>query len=188
MNQHTIVFRTLSQKILFVAEISGQLSDGHWENVSPRNHWRVPTSAEVKVDPHQQGLSFIPSRSYNFANVDLIRVIGGTMLNAVKFFSTFPHLIDGTNLHDYRYEETAEQWLAYLETCRSHRDVYYHQKYCRVLKALNVTTLEGMIPLMKRVDAFDYGLPQLRTDLREMSDLFNETFRGEIGRLTLKAS
>jgi hypothetical protein len=39
---NTLVLRTVSQAVLFTHELCGQLSDGHWENASPREHWVRP--------------------------------------------------------------------------------------------------------------------------------------------------
>ena len=42
-----IVFTTLSSLFIYEAEVSGQISDGYWEDASPRNHskwlWNIET-------------------------------------------------------------------------------------------------------------------------------------------------
>lgn len=46
----TMVLPTHSAAALWVHEISGQLSDGHWENSTPRNHYSFWCSLTVKVE------------------------------------------------------------------------------------------------------------------------------------------
>ena len=38
-NSTTLFLENVAQAAIFAFEISGQLSDGHWENARPYNHW-----------------------------------------------------------------------------------------------------------------------------------------------------
>ena len=69
---------TLSQKNLFVCEISGQLSDGAWENTKPYDHWEPWSNSEVKVGSNV-GRDFpVKKDGYNLGS--LVQYVGDRML------------------------------------------------------------------------------------------------------------
>lgn len=77
--------RNLAQKVLWEEELSGQISDGHWENASPHDHWEAWCRAKVVVDPEHVGRNFYARReSYNFSAKELLDVVGDRMLEAVR--------------------------------------------------------------------------------------------------------
>jgi hypothetical protein len=65
-----IKVRTQAQKLLYDNELCGQISDGHWENAIPSNHYHIMCDAEIIVaKPDEKiGANFTPKRRYNFAN------------------------------------------------------------------------------------------------------------------------
>jgi hypothetical protein len=81
--------RTRSQKVLFDSELSGQISDGLWENARPQNHYLPWCKAEVVVDPISAGRNFYASKdNYNFLAV--IPYIGERMIEAVRVQTNNP--------------------------------------------------------------------------------------------------
>ncbi len=88
--------KALDRKVLFVEnieqaalwlELDGQLSDGHWENARPYDHWKVWCSAEVVVAPAGQpvGRTFAAMKdSYNFTSRELLEVVRLRMLSIVR--------------------------------------------------------------------------------------------------------
>lgn len=81
----TLRVRNLAQKVLWEQELSGQISDGHWENASPHDHWEAWCDAKVVVDPENVGRDFWARReSYNFTSKDLLDVVGDRMVEAVR--------------------------------------------------------------------------------------------------------
>lgn len=69
---------TLSQKNLFVCEISGQLSDGQWENAKPYDHWQPWSNSDVKVGS-RVGRDFpVKKDGYNLGS--LLQYVGDRML------------------------------------------------------------------------------------------------------------
>lgn len=80
-----IAFRNKAQLALWKYELLGQLSDGHWENSRPFNHWQDWHQAKALVDPSNVGRNFYPIRErYNFANKDLLEVVDGRMIGYVR--------------------------------------------------------------------------------------------------------
>ena len=49
-NHGTIVFPNHSCVALWTHEVTGQISDGHWENSGPRDHFRFWCSLETRVE------------------------------------------------------------------------------------------------------------------------------------------
>lgn len=82
----TLRFRNIEQKILWDVELSGQISDGRWENSRPYDHWEYwHRDVEVVVDPDNVGRDFYVRRDgYCFTEKLLLEVVGERMLNAVR--------------------------------------------------------------------------------------------------------
>lgn len=83
---YKIVFRNNNQKILYEQELSGQISDGKWENSRPFNHWNIMTSAKIEVGSNV-GTNFRPRRKYNFADKSLLEAVAYRMLFHVKAYN-----------------------------------------------------------------------------------------------------
>lgn len=110
-----ITVRNIRQLALFESELKGQLSDGNWENSRPYDHWEQPCSSEVVVgEGPKYGPNFYPKRSYNFANRDLVEVVGDRMIRAVRFallgypMQEIRHGLDDLSESDFTY--TGEYW------------------------------------------------------------------------------
>lgn len=78
----TLHFKTVAAANLFTNEITGQLSDGNWENAKPLDHWQYWCHAQVVVDG-QVGHVGTPKRTSYGLNV-LKRYIKDDMLSAIK--------------------------------------------------------------------------------------------------------
>lgn len=81
----TLRVRNLAQKILWEEELCGQISDGHWENASPNDHYYPWCSADVVVDPDHPGRDFYANKTaYRFDDPALLEVVGDRMLAYVQ--------------------------------------------------------------------------------------------------------
>lgn len=92
-NDKAIVFPKETMAWMYELEISGQISDGMWENSPPRNHYRAMTAAAVgfSADKSKCGVwGFSPKRKYNFASGELMSVIGERMRMEVNIILTIP--------------------------------------------------------------------------------------------------
>jgi hypothetical protein len=77
----TINFRNLIQVALWDEELSGQISDGWWENARPFEHYKIWCRATATVNPKNLGRNFwADKKNYNFTNKELLEVIGDRML------------------------------------------------------------------------------------------------------------
>jgi len=84
-NTNILRVRNLAQKLLWDEELSGQISDGMWENTRPFNHYKSWCWAEVIVDPSNVGRNFYAMKdNYNFASTFMLECIGDRMLAHVQ--------------------------------------------------------------------------------------------------------
>ena len=80
-------FRNEIQVVLWNQELCGQISDGHWENARPNNHWQAPCKAEVSANPENLGRNFHSKKeSYNFASKELLEVVSKRMIGYVRLY------------------------------------------------------------------------------------------------------
>jgi hypothetical protein len=82
--------RNVRQKILFDEEISGQISDGMWENSRPFDHWKPWCDADVVVaEDGNVGRTFWASRdNYLITSKELLDIVGSRMVGYVRDAST----------------------------------------------------------------------------------------------------
>lgn len=77
---HSITFKTPVQAALFKHELSGQISDGLWEN-TPNTGWVDWCSADVLVGDNVGVKGFYPEKNnFNFVSSMLLECVGDRML------------------------------------------------------------------------------------------------------------
>ena len=114
MTQATIYFENNVQAALYKHELTGQISDGYWENSRPSNHWEAPCRAAVAVDadnPRVDNGWF--KRRYDFANKMLVEVVGDRMLNIAALAKAgYPDDIvrQFDEVYDSMFTDTHEYW------------------------------------------------------------------------------
>jgi len=173
-----INFRNEVQVALYECELKGQISDGHWENSRPYDHWIRMCKAKAKVG-EPLGPNFYPMRTYNFAAKPLVDVVGQRMLFIAKLKMLFPHLSYQTirELDDLVDCETGESRVKELVELAKERD-YWEKKLAIIKQSLNVGTEQELEDVVKRIIDFKgYDLRKLRKDLRDMSQIVNKKLR-----------
>lgn len=156
----TLAFRTQDQATLFTAELAGQISDGHWENSTPRDHWKPWCRAEVIVDPENVGRDFYAQRdTYNFANKGLLEVVGQRMINYVRIARAFGP--EHVGVFKYLYDlDGAFQGVP-----------AYDGEHWDGVRARITEALAGLVPEAvpaRLAEHAAYDLKALRADLKEM--------------------
>jgi hypothetical protein len=112
----TLVVRNLAQKILFDEELVGQISDGQWENSSPRDHWQPWADAKVVVGENV-GRDFYARRGYDFTNKEFVAQLGPRMLEYVRLGLVYGaenagklHYALNDNVQSYEDHGTSTHW------------------------------------------------------------------------------
>jgi uncharacterized protein YunC (DUF1805 family) len=140
---NTIYFRNWTQKCLWDNEISGQISDGHWENSANSNYsfWSRLDTAVDAASPRVDGKTY-GNVKFNLTNSDLLDVVQDRMICVAKMSKVSKDekivgaadYLEGitslegfqkelTSGHDYKKEKLAifspeliTQWLAVTYT------------------------------------------------------------------------
>ena len=84
----TITLPTISACAIWEHELTGQFSDGMWENSGPRDHWEFWCRLDVKLSPGEVGVETTcawkcKKTGYNI--VALYEYVGGRMVDIGRF-------------------------------------------------------------------------------------------------------
>jgi hypothetical protein len=158
---NTITFTSHIHQVLFANEISGQMSDGYWENAKPLDHWKLPCNADVVLGD-VANVNFYVSKRYNFAAKALLDVVSDRMITFAKMAIKFPELSSrAIRLADYG------SWIW-------DRNDYFEEKAeLAKLGIVDATTFQQVIDSL---DVVSYTFKDLKKDLKEMQTPFENQY------------
>ena len=167
----TLRFRTVEQVTLW-AELDGQISDGKWEDATPRGeHYKPWCRAVVSVADaeHPVGRDFYaPRDSYNFTAGDLLEVVATRMITLVRLVKGLKlPVTDGEVLQKCFSDDDASwtgmpRWWAEEATKEG--------KYGQIYRD-NIALVERLGEAAIKAAAWDaslYDRKRLKADLTEM--------------------
>lgn len=160
-----IRFRNKTQVILFECELKGQISDGNWENARPDDHWKTPCAAECRVATADEnfGPNFIPKRTYNFSDPDLLAIVGDRMIAYVKASIAFP---------DLPVEAVCRVDLS-SQSIFTSDDEYWVRKRKEIEDILGMTLSEARAA----IDKVGFTRSDLKKELDYMKQIYNNAAR-----------
>lgn len=81
-----LTVRNMAQKIAFMCEMKGQISDGQWENSRPHDHYKswMLDWEDVEVGDDVGRDFWVEKDNYNFTNSNLLDVVGSRLLLKIK--------------------------------------------------------------------------------------------------------
>lgn len=171
-----------AQKILLDKELSGQISDGYWENACPRDHWIQWCNAEVVVRPEKTGINFFSMRTYDFASYELLKVVRTRMILYVRlaarfkpeYISALEHLFEDTDMecNALTGPEFHGEIPQYIQHAADKLDCsdYYKETYAKLVEVLsnaddrNYLENTCTLPVKTNVEGV-YNLKALNKDL-----------------------
>jgi len=109
-SDNRLVVRNIEQAAAWL-ELDGQISDGHWENASPNDHWKPWCHAKVLVAAggQQLGRNFVARKvNYNFTSSELLEVVGLRMLGIVRIARALGMKAATLHEHDVDTDGTVE--------------------------------------------------------------------------------
>lgn len=168
MENKQLVVSTMKQKIAFLCEMAGQISDGHWENASPLNHYRAWSGLNwdnVVVCPNElQGRNFPAERdNYNFANKGLLDIVGERMLIKIKLARLDPGVIlPILAINHFLIPESLENWDW---EARQEGEYWENKQQQRAKMGLTYSLF------VAAVDSDRYTMKDLRKDLKELKQI-----------------
>jgi len=169
----TLAFRNDVQAALWEEELTGQISDGKWENARPLNHWEVWCDADVIVDPDGVGRNFhVTKCNYDLNSMDLLDCVGDRMLALARLVRRYG-LADGVLFYElYSWDGTIRDLSP---------DRYPGERYDRIrenivtrLKALGISAddLELVVKDVRETPSQKpFGLKELRAELKDMKKI-----------------
>ena len=145
------------QRVAYFAELSGQISDGKWENASPYGHHYFTSLApeEISINPKNLGfntnatcsvfgrkhfftrsMAGMPKRNYNFTDKTLLDIVGERMLTIINIYINSNKDIQNAieNCH-HDFPESVEEFVLWTKST----DSYYTSKVT-YMKRLGITT------------------------------------------------
>lgn len=146
----------LAQKVLFDCEISGQLSDGHWENSKPHDHWMPWCDAKVEIaaDKRAVGRTFWPRRDkYALTSPDLLSVVQGRMIGVVRLALALGYEV----AEKMRFRVECDGTMEYPTTAGK-----YWDDERREIDAIGLEKLQAALA------APTYSVADLKSDLRDL--------------------
>jgi hypothetical protein len=170
-----IAFRTREQAVLFMCELSGQISDGNWENASPHDHWMPMCDAVIAVDPNSPSINFRPRRSYNFSDPELLEVVGDRIIWYVKCAKFFPKLTlsELEDVHwDLEYLRPTEI-TCLLKARIGRKGDHLVEKRMSLKMLTGAETEDALVNCSNQIANIPYDEKELRADLNEMKKLVN---------------
>jgi hypothetical protein len=162
---NTIYLATAVQATLYAVELTGQISDGHWENSSPQNHWKDPCRAKVKVDPVNPRIEgFRPLRTYGFTSPLLLECVGHHMLMFARARIKYPTLsddaINALESGDWFWTQTDE----------------HYKKIQSEFAGLGINDYGEMRGLKDGLLDVKYDTKDLKKDLRAIGQVFKQAY------------
>lgn len=159
------------QKALFQTELAGQISDGYWENASPKDHWKFLSGLQVNINPSKLGKNFDNGKNYPFHSSRLLDIVGQRMLAVAKFVKKYGfndkeltrkisslydrHLGSGGN---FEVPDTSRE--------------YYKNIADFVVNKTGVNSLKELTEILNNVS---YSINDLKKDLKDLSQIFKNT-------------
>lgn len=186
--ENRVYVANAAQKALLDFELLGQISDGHWENSRPMNHWKAWCHSEVVVRPEKTGISFLPVRKYDFAAYELLRIVRTRMILYVRLAARFNAedvqaaelLFDVFNRESFASEAPELQaeiptWIS-QPADRDDAGEYYKTLRDRLVAIISNADdrnyLEKVCALpIKTKEAGVYNLKALMQDLKELNEI-----------------
>lgn len=165
--------KNMEQKIIFLTEMRGQISDGRWENARPYNHykfWCNIKADDVIVDKNKQGFikengdDQVLKNNYVFASKSLLDIVGDRIILKVNVYkklgnSVLPVLFNGL----LNGVEGPDDYLRYKNINES----YFKNK----IEALTNAGITAEV-IQDVIDNPEYRLRDLIKDCKELSVSF----------------
>jgi hypothetical protein len=154
----TIKLQNNAQVLLWNTELSGQVSDGYWENARPFDHYKAVSGAKAVIGD-ELSINFYLRRKYNFAAAQLLEYVGARMRMNVLVQLTYPIL----SYEAIRcFDNGSYMWAS---------DSY--KKTLKELSLVGINNYDELQAAIKNLDATLYTMKDLKKDLKAITTAFN---------------
>lgn len=154
-----------NQKIIFLCEMQGQISDGNWENSRPMNHWVDWCNLDEKtvLVGESIGRNFRTQKTaYAFNNKELLDIVGQRIITKINLVNS------GVLPEDVLF---ADHWLIpdnasdfeWIEREANLGNKYSSEKFAK-LTALGID-----LGILQEAEVGPYTMKDLRKDCKGLS-------------------
>lgn len=149
-----IVLPTSSAVALWNSEITGQLSDGMWENTAPYDHWKVWNHMEAVIGPVPMVTPYTHAKKTGYNLAGLIEYVGDRMLASGRMAKANP------TLKDFKGGEYMPLTIEEFKKSKETGDWNHHF----VGEYMAMVTVE----MAEKFYATEYTMKELKADLRSI--------------------
>lgn len=169
--QPRLYVSNLVQKVLFLAELQGQISDGNWENARPHDHYK-PWSAlrwdsvTIARDPADCGRTFWAQKdNYALGSRDLMDIVGDRMLLKARMALLAPDAVSAVLAHDtHGLPEDRAEFVALRNAVINGTAQPFYQERMLRLAAAGITEETYF-----HTETVPYSMRDMLKDLRALS-------------------
>ncbi len=162
-----MILPSRSAVALWHQEISGQISDGMWENASPRNHWKFWCNMDVEFGPEaiiMGSPGYCPKSAYALDRLHQCKLGDGTDVRRERRLATGRMAKAGGDCNNRNVLRAAEYMPKTIEEWAY--QAAHGWKYEWVAKYMDNITLE----FAEKYYATTYTMKELRADLHLIQD------------------
>jgi hypothetical protein len=171
--EKSLTVANIRQKIIFLCEMQGQISDGNWENAKPSNHWEdwcdlkwddVTVNENVGVT----GSLIFAKNNYNFSSRSLLEIVGYRTRVKVAMAILYPKVISVLETNHWLIPDDMNDYIAIKRRAQEGSEKYWCDKYASLIAA--GITEELYADVIKRMETV-YGETSLKHDCRELKQI-----------------
>jgi len=171
--ENTLTVANMEQKIIFITEMQGQISDGMWENARPDGHWKpwcrldndsifvgpdIGTTGRFAADN-----GYSEKRNYNFASSSLLEIVGQRIITKINLWKmlgdkVLQSLLKGGS----RIPDDVEDFDYALKNMNNNNNNYW-AKLVRAWQELGITRED-----VEKAEKGPYTMKDLRKDCSEL--------------------
>ena len=179
MNKTTLSVNNMSQACLFEMEVSGQISDGKWENSRPYNHWEWVCNTEMVISNKNSYSGHFHAKKYGIKNLftEFMKLVEGDEFPwpmRMYYYAKFGTILDPKYINNLGGMRSFIEEIAYHEELNTLEDLqanlpeylkrYWKDEYEEVFSTENI----------QRFRNSEYSIKDMKKDLALLHLSVNE--------------
>lgn len=181
ISKTTLYLTNMSQACLFEMEVSGQISDGKWENSRPYNHWEWICNVDMKLSDENSYYGQYRTKKYNIKNLfnEFMKYIKGEDFPwpmRMYYYAKFGTLLDPKYINELDGLRSFIEEIGYHENINTLEDLkndmpeylqkYWKDEYDKIFSTENIQQFRNS----------QYSIKDLKRDLA-LLDISVNTFK-----------
>lgn len=174
----TLYVNNMSQACIFEMEISGQISDGKWENSRPYDHWKWVGYTELALSPKNYYTGWSHRKKYGIDNLynEFMRLVSPNDFpwpNRMIYYGRFGTILDPKYLNNLESLRSFIEEIGFNEDINTLEDLkkkmpeylnkYWKDEYNEIFSTENIQKFRNST----------YGVKELKKDLKAIHKSVN---------------